>query len=131
MARTTKSIILSTLNAYADRWVSPGELYASAQDERKYTGTQERLLQKADELARQGVIESKPRGRMQNNWYRPVQHQTEPAREFTYHKGIETEVIAQKPIDLSGAEMHHITSQLAEHRKCRNKPFTLYSFSKK
>ncbi len=61
-------MILSMLDA--DNWISPGELFAYAQDRRGYTGTQERLLQRAEELAESGIIESRSRGRAQNNWYR-------------------------------------------------------------
>ena len=67
MTRTIRSTILSILDA--DNWVSPGELFAYAQDRGSYTGTQERLLQRAEELANEGVIESRPRGRAQNVWY--------------------------------------------------------------
>jgi len=76
MSRTIRSIILSTLNAYnydLSEWVSPGELFRYAQENRDYTGTQEELLVRARDLARRGVIESKQRGRMQNKWYRPKQ----------------------------------------------------------
>jgi len=70
MARTIRSTILSMLKDHAGVLVSPGELFAYAQDRRGYTGTQERLLQRAEELVNLRVIESSPRGRAQNNWYR-------------------------------------------------------------
>jgi hypothetical protein len=98
MARTIRNIILHILNSYSEftgkreeyeGWISPGELFADAQDfsSCNYKGTQERLLQRADDLARQGVIESRPRGRMQNNWYRIVQNPS-PTREPHYMKQV-------------------------------------------
>jgi len=90
MARTIRSTITEILKSYSrfepeHSWVSPGELYAEAQDDYGYAGTQERLLQRADELTSQGVIESRPRGRMQNNWYRFIQS---PASEPHYMKQV-------------------------------------------
>lgn len=73
MARTIRSIILSVLNNFEGGWVSSGELYSSARGIKKYGGLQDRLLWRADELASQGVIESRPRGRMQGIWYRTAQ----------------------------------------------------------
>ena len=82
MARTLKYTILSILKNYdfgEDNWTSPGELFAFAQNLRDYKGTQERLLQRAEELARQGIIESRIRGRGQNKWYR-CSAQSSPSR---------------------------------------------------
>jgi|GEM_PF-5808045 hypothetical protein len=66
MARTIRSRIVALLG---DRWVSKGELFNLAQAQ-GYDGSQSRLLKVADELANQGVIEVRQRGRSQSNYYR-------------------------------------------------------------
>lgn len=74
MTKTIRSIILTSLNYEGKyEWTSPGDLFREAQ-ERGYNGSQERLLQRASELAKQGILEARKRGRMQNNWYRHAPH---------------------------------------------------------
>ena len=79
MAKSIQSIIMSVI-IHDGTWVSPGELFSQSQEE-GYKGTQKNLIQKANELASKGVIESQERGRMQNTWYRriPILDSAEPA----------------------------------------------------
>lgn len=73
MARTIRSIIISALNTCSSDsylWISPGALIEYARAGRGYEGTEERLLRRANELAEEGVIESRQRGMMQNHWFR-------------------------------------------------------------
>jgi len=74
MTKTIRSLIVTSLN-YSGKheWTSPGDLFREAQ-ERGYNGSQERLLQRANELAEQGILEARKRGMMQNNWYRYTPH---------------------------------------------------------
>lgn len=69
MARTIRSVILATLNsrAYQDEEITARDLFWYAQHEKEYTGTEERLLSRAEDLVRQGVIGSELRG--EETWY--------------------------------------------------------------
>lgn len=70
MARTLKSLIFGITSRWRNMgpFVSPGIIYSEA-NEKGYTGNADRLLEKADNMARQGILIAKQMGMPNVYWY--------------------------------------------------------------